>query len=326
MTEKGISPSILNEFHRIILNNSAMWLNMLDKDARVIMWNKAAEKISGYSQQEVIGKSDIWDLLYPDPEYRNLIYAKALKIINQGEQVVDFETTIHCKDGSNRILLWNSQDVKDESNEVIGSLALARDITELNHSQKRLEQLANKLEQSNKHLLQLSEVDELTGLYNRRYMGNLLHYEWERHIRNKSLLSLIYIDIDYFKEYNDTYGHPAGDHALFEVAKIFKQSVRRSTDKIARIGGEEFALILPETGIDEAFLIAQKLHEDILQKEIEHSGSKISDILTVSIGVATTLPTHTESIDKLKTASDEALYKAKNLGRNCVEKSSQPQQ
>ncbi len=320
MNEEEIPLSILKEFHRIILNNSAMWLNMLDKDANVIMWNSAAEKISGYNKQEVIGKNDIWKLLYPDTEYRNRIYTKVLEIINQGEQVIDFETTIRCKDGSERFLLWNSHDVRDESNNVIGSLALARDITEYKHSQKKLEELTAELEQSNKHLQQLSEVDPLTGLYNLRYMENLLSYEWQRHIRNDALLSLVYIDIDYFKEYNDTYGHNMGDRALFEIAKIFKQSVRRSTDKIARIGGKEFALILPETDLDKAFLIAKSLLKDILQNEIKHLGSKISDILTVSIGVATIHPSHSETIDTLKTESDEALYKAKKLGRNRVEK------
>ncbi|MFV1993079.1 MAG: diguanylate cyclase [Acidiferrobacterales bacterium] len=309
----------LKDFHRIILNNSAMWLNVLDKDAKVVMWNKAAEKISGYSEEEVIGKNDVWELLYPDAEYRNMVYTKALEIINQGDEVIDFETTIRCKDGSNCILSWNSHDLRNEQNEVIGSLALGRDVTDLHTSQKKLKELTWKLEQSNKHLLHLSEIDELTGLYNRRYMDSSLNYEWERHIRNDSLLSLIYIDIDYFKEYNDTYGHHIGDEALIEVAKIFKQSARRATDKSIRFGGEEFALLLPETTLAEAVSIAENVHQVVIQRKIEHTGSKISNILTVSIGVATVLPTRSETIRKLKIEADKALYNAKKLGRNRVE-------
>ncbi len=320
MIDKEVGSLILKDFQRIILNNSAMWLNVLDKDARVVIWNKAAEKISGYSKEEVLGSNNVWELLYPDIDYRNKIYAKALEIINQGEEVVDFETTICCKDGSRRILSWNSHDVKDESGEIIGSLALARDVTELHNSHKKLEELTAKLEHSNKRLLHLSEVDELTGLYNRRYMDSLLAYEWERHIRNESLLSLIYIDIDYFKEYNDTYGHSMGDKALFTVSNILKLSARRSTDKISRFGGEEFAVILPETDANEAFIIGQSLHQDILQKKIEHSGSKISNVLTISIGVTTMRPSHSGTIDTLKLQADRALYSAKALGRNRVEK------
>lgn len=297
-----------------------MWLNVLDKDARVVIWNKAAEKISGYSEEEVLGSSDVWELLYPDEEYRNTIYAKALDVINQGEVLMDFETTIRRKDGSSRILSWNSHDVKDDKGEVIGSLALARDVTELHASQKKLEQLTLELEQTNKHLLHLSEVDELTGLYNRRYMESVLNYEWERHIRNDALLSLIYIDIDHFKEYNDTYGHHFGDRVLTETASIMKHSVRRSTDKLARFGGEEFALILPETGHNEAVSIAEKLHQDVAQRKIEHKGSIVSDILTVSVGVVTIRPSRSETIDKLKNEADKALYNAKKLGRNRVEK------
>jgi len=319
MPDKAFHSIIQKEFHRIILNTTAMWLNVLDKDAKVVMWNKAAEKISGYSQEEVQGKSDVWEWLYPDEEYRNLIYAKALDIINQSGEVTDFETTIRCKDGSSRILSWNSHDVKDAKGEVIGSLALGRDVTDLHASQNKLKELTLELEKSNKHLRHLSEVDELTGLYNRRYMDKSLNDEWKRHFRNDSLLSLIYIDIDHFKEYNDTYGHNVGDNVLIEAANIFKQSARRSTDKVVRFGGEEFALILPQTDNSEAISIAEELRQNIAQRKIEHSGSKISDVLTVSVGVATIHPNRTEPIDKLKNEADKALYNAKELGRNRVE-------
>lgn len=319
MLDKDINALILKDFQRIILDNSAMWLNVLDKEGNIVVWNKAAENISGYTKEEVLGSSIVWELIYPDESYRTEIFVKAMEIIKQGKEVTDFETTIHCKDGSNRRMSWNSHDIKDEEGNVIGSLAIARDVTDLYNSQKKLEELTLKLEHTNKRLLHLSEIDELTGLYNRRFMEGLLSYEWERHIRNDSLLSLIYIDIDYFKEYNDTYGHNMGDKALFEVSTIFKLSARRSTDKIIRFGGEEFALILPETSMDEAIKVANSLHKNVLERQIEHSGSKISDILTVSMGVTTIRPTHSKSIETLKIEADKALYQAKGSGRNRIE-------
>ena len=315
-----VNPLILKDIQRIIMDTSAMWLNALDKDANVIAWNKAAEQISGFSKEEVLGSSKAWELIYPDEAYRNEIYVKAKEIIDQGKEVVDFETTIRCKDGGWRRMSWNSHDIKDDHGETIGSLAIALDITELYKSRQELKKLTLKLEQSNKHLLHLSEIDELTGLYNQRYMANLLTYEWKRHIRNKFLLSIIYIDIDFFKEYNDTYGHNMGDKALSEIATVFQQSARRSTDKIIRFGGEEFALILPETNINEAMMVAQSLMEGVLLQKIEHLGSKISNILTVSIGVACIQPSASTSIETLKLEADNALYKAKNSGRNRIEK------
>lgn len=313
-------PVILKEFHRVMMSSTAMWLNVLDKDAKVIMWSKGAEKISGYKKEEVLGKSDIWELLYPEKEYRAQVFIKALEIINQGEEVTDFETIIRCKDESNRILSWNSHDVKNEHGDVIGSMALARDVTETHTSHKKLKELTGELEQTNQRLLQLSETDELTGLYNRRFMEKFLQEEWERHIRSTKPLSLLYIDIDFFKQYNDTYGHHKGDEVLAESAIIVKKHARRTVDKAARFGGEEFAIILPETNHDEAVMIAEKLRHDVEHKKIEHRASKIANVLTVSIGVATMFPTHSEPVTKLKIEADIALYKAKKLGRNRVEK------
>lgn len=120
--------------HNIVMDSSAMWLNILDKDARVVLWNKGAEKISGYREEEILGRDDIWELLYPEEEYRNQIFSKVLEIINQGSEVVNFETTIRCMDGTSRVLSWNSHEIRGDNGEVVGSLALARDVTEIHGS------------------------------------------------------------------------------------------------------------------------------------------------------------------------------------------------
>ena len=310
---------ILDNFHRIMVNSTAIWLNMLDNNAKVVMWNKAAEKISGYSREEVLGRDDIWEWLYPDKEYRRSVHSEALEIINQGKELIDFETIIQSRNGEQRRLSWNSHDVKDADGNTIGSLAIARDITELHASQKQLEDLASELEKSNRHLRYLSEMDELTGLHNRRHMEAALGEEWERHVSQGLSLSLVYIDIDYFKEYNDTYGHDAGDQALVEIARLFRHSALRSGDQIARYGGEEFLLLLPETPHEDAKKIAGRLHQAVMDRKIEHRGSRICHFLTVSIGVATIRPSRSETVGRLKREADALLYCAKRHGRNRIE-------
>lgn len=303
---------INKEFQRIMLNNTAMWLNMLDKDANVTMWNKAAEKISGYSEKEVLGHAEIWELLYPDEKYRTSIYNKALEVIQQGEELTDFETTILCKDGNNRTLSWNTHDMKDKSGEVIGSIAVARDVTELHASENKLKLLTLELEQSNKRLLQLSYLDQLTNIPNRRAYEEKITHEIETANRSGKPLSLLMIDIDHFKEYNDIYGHENGDVALYRVANQIRSTLPRKTDFLARYGGEEIVVILPFTSLDHATIVAEKIILDIRNLHIQHSFSTFNEILTVSIGVAST----DTGIDNLLSHADLALYKAKEYGRN----------
>lgn len=303
------------EFKRIILNNTAMWLNTLDNNTNVTMWNKAAENISGYSEEEVLGNSDIWEWLYPDEGYRTSIYNRALEVISQGKELTDFETTIHCKDGSNRTLSWNTHNLKDESGSLIGSIAIARDITEIKASEKKLKLLTLELEQSNKKLLQLSYIDQLTNIPNRRAYEEKITYEIEAANRSAKPLSFLMIDIDNFKEYNDTYGHENGDIALFRVANQIRNTLPRKTDFIARYGGEEVVAILPYTSIENAILVAKKILQDVFNLNVEHPYSKFDRKLTVSIGIAST----DTDADKLFIHADRALYKAKENGRNRFE-------
>jgi diguanylate cyclase (GGDEF)-like protein len=180
------------------------------------------------------------------------------------------------------------------------------------------ESLARALEETNRRLMQLSEVDELTQLYNRRTMESYLNEEWVRHRRNAVPLSLLFIDIDCFKQYNDTYGHLSGDEVLRMVAVVFERHARRSTDMAARFGGEEFAIILPETIHADALHIAEEVRQSIEALHQEHKGSTISGVVTVSIGVATKTPGQESQAEELKAAADHALYEAKKQGRNRV--------
>lgn len=186
------------------------------------------------------------------------------------------------------------------------------------------EQLAEQLSESNRQLAKLADKDELTNLHNRRSMDKYLSNEWNRHLRSKQPLSLLFIDIDYFKQFNDTYGHVGGDQCLIKVSQILQRNVRRSVDMVARFGGEEFAVILPETDENEAFIVAEKIRNELATQRIPHKSSSVSSYLTVSIGVVTMVPQSKNNSGLLRKLADEALYSAKEEGRDRIVKGKVP--
>ncbi len=173
---------------------------------------------------------------------------------------------------------------------------------------------------ANEKLTALSVMDGLTQIPNRRKFDECLENEWNRHIREKKPLSLILCDIDFFKNFNDTYGHQAGDDCLKKVAAAIDKSVCRSSDVVTRYGGEEFSAILPNTGIQGAELIAERIRTAIQSLHIEHKTSSVSKCVSVSLGIGTCIPEQGSSSDIIITMSDKALYRSKANGRNqhCV--------
>jgi len=159
--------------------------------------------------------------------------------------------------------------------------------------------------------------DSLTGLANRRLFEQSLETEFGRGVRQRSPLSLIMLDIDFFKRYNDTYGHVAGDHCLVEVASALKGCCQRKTDLAVRYGGEEFAVLLPDTDINGAMDIAEQIRQSVMDKRIPHSGSP-SGSVTVSLGCYSFVPSDRDSIQVFIERADAALYQAKKSGRNRV--------
>ncbi|MFP7754746.1 diguanylate cyclase domain-containing protein [Thermodesulfobacteriota bacterium B35] len=182
-----------------------------------------------------------------------------------------------------------------------------------------LRQSQRKLAEANKVLERLSSLDGLTGVPNRRRFDQLLHKEWQRAIRHGASISIIMLDIDFFKLFNDTYGHQGGDECLQQVARTLERSVQRETDMVARYGGEEFAAILPETGVRGALAVAEAMRANVEALKIPHENSKITDHVTISVGVATTVPERGSRPEDLIATADEALYEAKNNGRNRVQ-------
>lgn len=179
-------------------------------------------------------------------------------------------------------------------------------------------ELYQQLQIVNQELEQLAIEDGLTKLANRRQFDRVIEHDWNRCRREKIPLSLFLLDIDYFKQYNDHYGHLAGDFCLQQVAQVLKNVVQRDTDLVARYGGEEFAIILPNTDINGCVHLAEKVRKAVEALEIPHLKSTVSNYITISIGVAGLIPVEGLTLEMLILQADQALYKAKETGRNCV--------
>ncbi|MDK2979983.1 MAG: hypothetical protein PWQ55_330 [Chloroflexota bacterium] len=190
-------------------------------------------------------------------------------------------------------------------------------------SQRLLEQKVKErtaaLNQANAKLERLSQIDGLTGLNNRRYFDERLKKEWQRHLRSGQHLSLIMCDIDYFKSYNDTYGHQAGDECLQQVSQTIQKMINRPFDVAARYGGEEFAIILPETCVDGALKVARAIQAAIAKQQIPHSCSPAKSIVSLSFGLACMLPQEGNGLECLIEKADQALYQSKHLGRDQIQ-------
>ncbi|MCT7983511.1 GGDEF domain-containing protein [Laspinema sp. A4] len=180
-----------------------------------------------------------------------------------------------------------------------------------------LQNLYQQLEVANQELHRQATLDGLTQVANRRMFDRYLSQQWDRLTEENKPLSLLLCDIDFFKGYNDAYGHQAGDHCLQEVARVLKDCGSRREDLVARYGGEEFAVILPNTFADGAIAVADRIRKALATLHLPHRNSPVCDWITLSIGIATVIPTKHDSLEHLIASSDQALYRAKQRGRDC---------
>lgn len=201
------------------------------------------------------------------------------------------------------------------ADQIAGAIASGQLYAELQKVTAQLEQKTRALEDANTHLgraietlHRISTQDGLTQVANRRHFDDTLALEWRRAARNGMPLSLLILDIDFFKPFNDEHGHQAGDDVLRQVAQVLRESVHRAADLVARYGGEEFVVLLPETDADHAREIAESLRQSI----------EVLGTITASVGVTTQIATRDGNADALVRRADEALYEAKRLGRNRV--------
>lgn len=203
--------------------------------------------------------------------------------------------------------------------------ALARDnrklqeyAAEVEKANRELTKIRQQLEEKNRLLERLSTLDTLTGLANRRRFDEVLRQEWKRAARDAAPLSLIYCDIDFFKGYNDSYGHRAGDECLQRVARVLADAAHRPADLAARYGGEEFVVLLVDTAAEGALILAERMRVSVEQLRIAHRSSSIGAFLTASFGVAALVPQAAVNPEELINRADRALYAAKQKGRNLV--------
>jgi len=182
--------------------------------------------------------------------------------------------------------------------------------------QTELENVTKKLRGANKKLETVSYTDSLTTLHNRRYFNLVYDREIKRAKRTHSYITFMMLDIDYFKQYNDTYGHIEGDHALKSVAKVLKDTLQRAGDFIFRLGGEEFGVLLTQTDAQNSAMLAQSLCTAVQDRNIKHESSKASEFLTISIGVVSCIADDALDENILISHADKMLYKAKERGRN----------
>ena len=232
--------------------------------------------------------------------------------VSQSQSGIDHEADYRAltADGS-YVWIRDVVHVVRKNGEVEALVGFMFDISERKKNEEELLRLNKKLEE-------YSFTDGLTGVSNRRMFDIAIEREWGSAHRECRPLSLIMFDIDFFKDYNDLYGHPVGDECLRRVAKLLASAAGRSRDLFARFGGEEFVLLLPETDSKSAHLIAEKCRQTLHDEMIPHRGSKLGAYLTVSQGVATVIPSVKDSINGFIARADWLLYQAKQHGRDRV--------
>ncbi len=299
----------------VIENNGAI-IYVKDYEGKYKLVNKKWEEVTGLKREEIIGKKDV-ELFKNGVGER--FHEMDLLVINSGNvQEKEEELTT---DLGLRYFLSIKFPIRNGDNNIIGVCGLSTDITERKKHEVEIKEMAEQLEIERNYAQVEAITDGLTGLYNRRYFDNALRKEFYRLKRTGEPLSLIMIDIDYFKNYNDTYGHLEGDNCLRLVTTCIRKIVTRTTDIVARYGGEEFVVILPVTNEEGALKIAEDIRREVEELKLPNTGSKINEVLTISLGVTTALRMIIESPDQIIHLADDALYNAKENGRNKVSKS-----
>jgi diguanylate cyclase (GGDEF)-like protein len=199
------------------------------------------------------------------------------------------------------------------------ALVLKHELDARRSREQELLRVTHQLQEANLQLQRLSGQDALTGIANRRSFDSHLTYEWSRAAREQTPLSLLMIDIDYFKAFNDQYGHPRGDECLKQVAQALAVPLKRPGDLLARYGGEEFIILLPWTGLPGAVALAERLRARVAALQIPHRRSAVAAHVTISVGVGCVIPTRQATPNDLIEIADQALYAAKEKGRNRIE-------
>lgn len=288
---------------------------VLDSHCKVMIWNRACERLTGVSAYEVLGTSDHWRSFYTEarPTLADLVVQGRTDEIhtlyqqqthrNESGNNLCAETWCDMpRMGRRRYLAVDASPIYGNDGHIVAVVETLRDMTDEKRAQIALEQLATR--------------DGLTGLANRRCFDDTLHAEWQRALRQQQALSLLMVDVDHFKDYNDAHGHLGGDECLQRIAGAVASEMR-ANDLVARYGGEEFAVILPNQSLKGAAIVAERIRSRIEHLQLPKR-KDARQYVTVSIGAATALPAPESLPSQLVATADAALYRAKHMGRNRI--------
>lgn len=245
-------------------------------------------------------------------------YAAANKIV-----IKEWDYDSVYQDGNVQNLSVNAAPLRDEDGKVRGCVGVFVDVTNRKVVEKALMESRQQLERANAELKRLAWHDALTGVANRRNFNERLAEEYRRAARERTPLSLVFVDVDFFKDYNDRYGHVAGDDCLVNVANLMQEHLRRPGDLLSRYGGEEFAILLPATEAHGACRLAELIRAAVEGRAISHAASRIAPVVTISLGVTTARPVPSDvdiraAAAQFVATADSALYASKRRGRNRV--------
>jgi diguanylate cyclase (GGDEF)-like protein/PAS domain S-box-containing protein len=295
-------------YFRLLAETSRDVIVLTDLEGGRRYVSPAAAELLGWSPEELLGGS-YRDLVHPDDlgEWKSLL---ADSRIGTTGKILQYRC--RKKDGS---YLWMESNLRlyhdPTTGTPFGFVNVVRDISGRKAAEEDLEKAFRLVES-------LASLDGLTEIANRRRLDQVLEHEWRLATRTVSDISLLLIDVDHFKAYNDIYGHLAGDDCLRRLAKVILEMVARPSDLVARYGGEEFAVVLPNTPPTGAMQVADRIRAAVQELDMPHEGNT-HRVVTVSIGCATQTPEMDSKLDGLIDAADHALYRAKNAGRNAIE-------
>jgi diguanylate cyclase (GGDEF)-like protein/PAS domain S-box-containing protein len=299
------------DFAHQLMETLAIPVFVLDAGSRVTIWNRACERLTGVPAAEVLGTREHWRCFFDDqrPTLADLLIEGRDAEVPQlhprqgGANHLSAEGWCDMpRMGRRSYLAADASPIYDERGRLSAAVQTLRDMTDEKTAQVALEQLATR--------------DGLTGLANRRCFDDTLHAEWARALRQHQPLSLLMVDVDNFKAYNDAHGHLGGDECLKRIATAVASEMR-TNDLVARYGGEEFAVILPNQSLKGAASVAERIRTRVEQLQVPNRLIPGQHV-TVSIGAATALASPENSASELVAIADAALYRAKHMGRNRI--------
>ncbi|MGE5470806.1 MAG: diguanylate cyclase [Bacteroidota bacterium] len=313
----AVASSVVHNLAVRLMQHLVVATFVLDADRRVTIWNHACERLTGIPAAEVIGTRDHWRGFYDVRRHclADLVALDQYDLLAQlyaahtspGEFGFGLRAENWCVMpalGERRYLAVDAGPIYDDQGQLIAVVQTLRDMTDQKLAEMALQTLATR--------------DALTGMANRRSLDEKLLLEWKCGQRMGTPLAFILGDVDYFKRYNDTYGHQQGDDCLRTIAGAISGTVFRPADLAARYGGEEFAIIMPNTDLAGARAVAERICAAVRERAIPHAASDVARHVTLSLGVAACVPSAHGSPGTLVADADAALYRAKRSGRNRV--------